>query len=595
MFKNRKLFPKIIIDDDSFDDIKNKIFNSNFFRVYGFLRNNKKQLFLITLFGILVTFITAFLPTLSGLLISNLIGEKYDRLLILVILFFVVRVLHIVFQYIYSKLSLVVNKIMVGNIRSEIVNNLLNLEIINFNDNNSGTFIDKLKSDSERIAKEFTSLRLIIFSEIGNLFVIIYLCYLDYRIGLVLCFFLLVILLIIMKYIKTHRKIKIEYHQEHEKYSSVLGEMVNGVSDIKNLDLKDSYIKKTIFTGESIIEKEYKERYYQNIYSKSISLIEYFATLIIMLLGIYLVRNNMLSISSLVIIIMYNSRIFYFMDKLFSFVNIVVDFNISCDRIFKLLNNNVYHKERYGKKYKNCCDGNIEFKNVKFKYDNGRKYVINNCNFKINNNETVILVGKSGSGKTTLLNLISRLYCVKSGDLLIDGVSINKYDERFIRENVSVISQNPYLFDMSIKDNLKLVKENITDQEIKEVCKLLCLDDYIESLPDKYDTIIGEGGIKLSIGQKQRLGIARAIVKNTKIILMDEVTSALDNETSSVIKKVIKKIQKDHTIIIVTHELNFIKGFNRILLLDDGKILGDGTHKYLLKNSELYKKLYKIN
>jgi len=366
---------------------------------------------------------------------------------------------------------------------------------------------------------------------------------------------------------------------------------------VSNLDdnLKDNYIKKAIFTGESITEKEYKENYYQNIYSKIISLTEYLATLIIMLLGIYLVKNKMLSISSLVIIIMYNSRIFYFMDKLFSFVNIVVDFDISCDRVFKLLNNNIYHKEIYGNKYKNKCDGNIEFKNVKFKYNNDQKYVINNCNFKINNNETVILVGKSGSGKTTLLNLISRLYCVNSGDLLIDGVSINEYDERFIRENVSVISQNPYLFDMSIKDNLKLVKENITDKEIKDVCKLLCLDNYIESLPDKYDTIIGEGGIKLSVGQKQRLGIARALVKNTKIILMDEVTSALDNETSSVIKKVIKKIQKDHTIIIVTHELNFIKGFNRILLLDNGKILEEGTHKDLLKNSELYKKLYKIN
>ena len=147
---------------------------------------------------------------------------------------------------------------------------------------------------------------------------------------------------------------------------------------------------------------------------------------------------------------------------------------------------------------------------------------------------------------------------------------------------------------MSIKDNFRLVKEDITDKEIKKVCKLVYLDKFIESLPNKYDTIIGEGGVKLSGGQKQRLGIARALIKDTKIILLDEITSALDNETSSVVKKVIKNISKNHTIIIVTHELSIIEDNTRVLLLDKGKIVSDGVHSDLLTSNSDYKKLYKI-
>ena len=291
---------------------------------------------------------------------------------------------------------------------------------------------------------------------------------------------------------------------------------------------------------------------------------------------------------------MYNTSVFAFVDKLGVLANLFSDLNISCRRIFNLLEGTLYTKEAFGDKYKKKCDGKIEFKNVKFKYDYKGDYILDDCSFDVEPNELVALIGKSGEGKTTILNLLGRLYDIDEGYIRIDGLEINKYSEDFIRENISIISQNPYLFDMSIKDNLKLVKENISDEEIKEVCKLVCLDEYIESLPDKYDTVIGEGGVKLSGGQKQRLGIARALIKNTKIILLDEITSSLDNETGTTIKKVIQNIRKNHTIIMVTHELSMIKDCSKIIVLKDGKIAAEGSHDELINKNKEYTKLYKM-
>ena len=225
------------------------------------------------------------------------------------------------------------------------------------------------------------------------------------------------------------------------------------------------------------------------------------------------------------------------------------NFNISSDRVFAIVNNKEFKKEKFGTKELNEVDGNFEFKNVVFGYN--ENLVLNGLNIKIASGKTYGIVGKSGSGKTTMFNLLNKLYDIQSGNIYIDGVDINELSEESIRGNITIISQNPYIFNMSIRDNLKLVKSNVTDEEIELACKTACLDDYIESLPDKYDTVVGEGGVNLSGGQRQRLAIARALIQNTKIILFDEATSALDNETQSKIQKALDNLNGDYTIIII--------------------------------------------
>ena len=175
---------------------------------------------------------------------------------------------------------------------------------------------------------------------------------------------------------------------------------------------------------------------------------------------------------------------------------------------------------------------------------------------------------------------------------MLDGIDINELDENSIRNNITIISQNPYIFNMSIRDNLRLVKSDLTDKEMRRACKLACLDDFIETLPEKYETVVGESGVTLSGGQKQRLAIARAFVQKTEIILFDEATSALDNETQSKIEEAISNLQKDYTILMIAHRLSTIVNCDTIYFIEDGQVLAKGTHQTLLKNCPAYKKLY---
>ena len=266
-------------------------------------------------------------------------------------------------------------------------------------------------------------------------------------------------------------------------------------------------------------------------------------------------------------------------------------FNISCNRVFEIINNKKYKKEAFGSKHLDNIKGDFEFKNVSFSYDNERK-VLNKLNLKIDANKTYGIVGKSGEGKTTMFNLLCKLYDNQEGKILIDGIDIKELDEESIRGNITIISQNPYIFNLSIKDNLKLVKNDITDDEIKEACRLACLDDFISGLPKGYDTIVGEGGVNLSGGQRQRLAIARALVQKTKIILFDEATSALDNETQNKIQEAINNLKESYTIVIIAHRLSTIMNCDNLFFMQDGKIINEGNHNKLLKECKSYKELY---
>ena len=306
---------------------------------------------------------------------------------------------------------------------------------------------------------------------------------------------------------------------------------------------------------------------------------------------IFLISKNNLNIANAIILFSYRTRLLTnLMEKIGDLLTEVKSFNLASERVFALLSDKQFKKEKFGKVHLDKVEGDFEFKNVFFAYDD--KEVLKNINFKVRANETVAFVGKSGAGKTTIFSLLCKLYNVDSGTIKIDGVDINELDEESIRSNITIISQNPYIFNMSIKDNLRLVKENITDEEIKRACHLACLDDFIETLPLKYDTIVGEGGVMLSGGQRQRLAIARAFIQETEIILFDEATSALDNETQEKIQTAINNLKENYTILIIAHRLSTIVNCDRILVLDDGCVKDEGTHNELLRKSKIYKKLY---
>jgi len=205
----------------------------------------------------------------------------------------------------------------------------------------------------------------------------------------------------------------------------------------------------------------------------------------------------------------------------------------------------------------------------------------------------VAIVGKSGEGKSSILSLINKNYDIQKGKILVDGHNIKTLTEESLRKNISIVSQNPYIFNKTIKENIKLIKPDATDEEMVEACKKAEIHDFIMKKPRKYDTIVGEDGVILSGGQKQRLAIARALIKKTKIILLDEATSSLDNNSQEKIKHVIKELSKDHTVVVVAHRLSTIVDSDIIYVFDNHQIVDSGTHEELIKRSKIYKNLYK--
>ena len=236
--------------------------------------------------------------------------------------------------------------------------------------------------------------------------------------------------------------------------------------------------------------------------------------------------------------------------------------------------------------------GDIDFKNVNFKYDTKEDSALNLINLKIKGGKMTCLVGYSGAGKSTILNLIPRYYDCNSGDILVDKQSIYKSKLSSLRKNISLVSQDVTLFDDTIKNNIAYADLNASEDEIKKVAKLSFADNFIQKLPDKYDTLIGENGLRLSGGEKQRISIARAMLKKSKIILLDEATSSLDAETENKIQQALSILIKDRTAVVIAHRLSTILNSDSIYVINNGKVIENGTHSELLSNSEIYKKFY---
>ena len=237
-------------------------------------------------------------------------------------------------------------------------------------------------------------------------------------------------------------------------------------------------------------------------------------------------------------------------------------------------------------------NSNIKFKDVNFTYDKESEGVLNLINLEFEGGKMTSLVGHSGSGKSTIMNLIPRFYDLQSGDIIIDDQSIYKATIKSLRDQISMVSQETTLFDDTVKNNIKYAKEDATDEEILKVAKLSFCDEFIDNLPNKYETLIGENGVRLSGGEKQRLSIARAMMKKSSIILLDEATSSLDSETETKIQEALKILTKNKTTIVIAHRLSTILNSNNIYVIDSGKVVESGKHEDLMNKSDLYKSFY---
>ena len=261
-------------------------------------------------------------------------------------------------------------------------------------------------------------------------------------------------------------------------------------------------------------------------------------------------------------------------------------------RIAEVIDKNILVKENEKLPELQIQNSDIKFENVNFKYDATEEKAIKNINLDISGNTMTAFVGHSGAGKSTIINLLPRFYDPQEGSIKIDNQDIKKISLKSLRKNLSMVSQDVILFDDTIKNNISYAKGNASLDEITKACKFAAADEFIEKLPEKYDTLIGENGVRLSGGQKQRISIARAILKGSPIILLDEATSALDAESEQIVQNAITNLTKNKTTLVIAHRLSTIHNADKIFVMNQGKIIDSGDHNFLIKNCEVYKSLY---
>ena len=266
--------------------------------------------------------------------------------------------------------------------------------------------------------------------------------------------------------------------------------------------------------------------------------------------------------------------------------------SVAAKRIFKVIDKPIEIKNDDSLPELNMTDCNIEFINVDFKYETTNEKAVKNINLKMEGGKITALVGQSGAGKSTIINLIPRFYDPQNGLVQIDGQDIKKVRLNSLRKHISLVSQDIVLFDDSIKNNISYANPKATQKDIETACKFAAADEFINKLPNKYDSFVGENGVKLSGGQKQRISIARAIIKNSSIILLDEATSSLDTESERIVQNAINYLIKNKTTIGIAHRLSTIHSSDKIIVFKNGNVIDAGNHENLLRNCEEYKSLY---
>lgn len=567
-----------------------KEFKKNIKFVWRYSKSEKKRIiiyFILSLFNIVASII---FPFISAKIIVNLTDNNIEQFIYMGGILLSAYLIGDTISYFKSKLYEKIFRQIYINIQSNLGAEILKLNNKTLEENGSGMFIQRLVGDTRNISSIFTDLNKYINGIISNIGVMVTYFILSKAMFMFVLIAFTIRLIIEVLRINTYNKNDKEYRKSNDTMTGFTGEIVRGAEDIKMLNGEESFLKELRNKFETLNIERYKM---ENTNLSYLIVRWYWAEisyfLMILIIGLS-INSGSMTIAVGVVIFNFGNRYNNLVQNITGFHELMKKFNLSATRIFDIFEDSKYEKEVFGEKHLSNVNGNFEFKNVSFKYDKNK--VLKNCNLKVTANETVAFVGKSGAGKTTIFNLLCKMYDNYKGTITIDGINIRELDKDSIRGNITIVSQNPYIFNMSIKDNLRLVKQDLTDKEMRDACKMACLDDYIESLPNKYDTIVGEGGITLSGGQKQRLAIARAFVQKTEIILFDEATSALDNETQAKIQQAIDNLQKEYTILIIAHRLSTIQNADRILILDDGQIIAEGNHKQLLKSCKQYKELY---
>lgn len=563
---------------------------SEFFRL---VKGSKKWIFLLFFGSIMAHLSSLLIPVFTSNIIYEVTNYNASTTYMNIGLLAITYIAYNLFWYL-NYVSYSHNfKYSYKNLREKIIDKVFTYDN-EFSDKLSkGTILNTVNTDTANLSEMIDNV-----CEIMVVFVkVIIMIFIFLKANIYIGFIVLVLELIYLKSFDYCNVMSTKYLRGQQKYrdklTDNLSQILNGLGEIKVFNIYDK-IKNNFYIIANKWSNQYMlKRKYVNIRSSLLPFIIHFGKILLYLILVFLVLNGSFEVNILILLITYFENIMTNTKELMGYSRQIREWSISITRINNILNYSSKQQIMFGMNHNDSISGLIEFKDVRFCYKSKNKGSIKDINFIAEPNKITALVGHSGSGKTTIINLILRKYKIDSGEILVDNENIYEYSKDVYSTNVVGVNQSPFIFNMSIRKNLSLIDSNFDNQV--EACKRVGIHDYIMSLPKGYNTILTENAANFSGGQRQLLAIARTLLSKAEILIFDEVTSSLDTLLVEKIKAIFENLKLDHTIIIITHKKDVMKIADKIIVLNKGKIVGQGTHKELMKNNDYYTDLQKNN
>ncbi len=566
-------------------------------RISGYLYPYWKQVILIFL-CILVSSTLSLLPSiLTGKIIDDgIIDKNLDELIKLILLSLLVILSSNLIGVLESYLNTWISQHIIFDMKNNMFKHLQYMPYDFYTTSTQGDIITRMTSDIDGIQSTISNTMTSILSNVITLVVALIAMFSKNYILAILGLVIVPLLILPTRSVgKTRWNITKDAQENQDKVNSILNETlsVSGQLLVKLFNKEEYEYERFLGANKNVIRLNIKERMAGRWFRVVLNTFSNIGPMIIYLVGGILIMNydSNLTVGDITVMVALLGKMYMPINSL---MNIQVDWIRSMalfTRIFEYFDMPITIKNKENPIYKENLNGNIEFKDVSFSYDKERM-ILKNINLLIEKGRSIAIVGPSGSGKTTITNLIARLYAFDSGSIEIDNIDIRDLDLFLLRKNIGIVSQDSYMFNGTIRENLLYAKDDATEDELINACKQANIYDFIENQPDKFDSFVGNRGLKLSGGEKQRLSIARALLKNPNILILDEATSSLDSISESLIQDAIENLIKSRTSIIIAHRLSTIMSVDEIVVLKEGSIVEQGTHNELLNNKNIYYELY---
>lgn len=570
---------------------KNRKKKTNFKLIFSYFKPYKAKVILISTIILIINFATLFYGYLIGAGTESVVKLSIKSAIMYFSIYFIMSLLtNVIEEIVYNALNVIQMKVS-RSIGYDTYKKVMCLPAYAFEEMSSGEIINRVTNDTETVVGSVNRVMQVVPSVLSSLLILVYIYYNSWIIGTEILLFLVIYGIFVFIFSKKIKQCNKQVKEQNDKYTAIANESVRGIREIKTLGITDNISKNVLDIVKNILSISKKEININMFYDATSWFLKTSIECGSFLTCAILLYQGSVSLTFFIALTFYIYRYTWLIENITDFSVIYQRLSVAINRINEILGNFMYEDVKYGNIELNNPKGEIEFKNVSFNYKKEKK-IFNDFSIKFQPNKFTAIVGSSGGGKSTIFNLLTRIFDCNKGQICIDGVNIKKLTEESLRKNILIIRQEPFIFNLTIMENFRLIDENVTLEKVREYCKKAYIDDYIMSLPKKYDTLIGEGGVNLSGGQKQRLAIARTLLKEAKVILFDEATSALDNESQEYIKESIKDLSKDHTIIMVAHRLSTIIDADIIYVIKNGKVYAKGKHDELMQKCDYYKKLY---